>query len=233
MADSNDEHDDDYDEKYTKPDLRREIKQELMESDKGGKPGQWSARKSQMLVQEYEKRGGGYKDDEKDDDARSLEEWTDQDWQTADGSAYADDGEKMKRYLPADAWDLLSDEEKEKAKQKKREGDAEGRQFVENTAAAKAARAYVDHGDASDLTEDQLGRLKKDELDDLAREHDIDGRSDMTKDELAAALREHFDNAPENMTRDELYDEAQDLEIDGRSEMNKSELAEAVGDARD
>ena len=52
---------DDYDEKYTDPDLRRKIKDELMQSDKGGKPGQWSARKSQMLAREYEAQGGSYK----------------------------------------------------------------------------------------------------------------------------------------------------------------------------
>ena len=219
---------DDYEEKYTKPDLRREIKEELMESDKGGKPGQWSARKSQMLVQEYEKRGGGYKKDEKDEDAKSLEEWTDQDWQTADGSAYADDGERMKRYLPKDAWDLLSEEEKEKAKEKKREGDAEGKQFVENTLAAKAARAYVDHGDASELSEDQLKRLDKDELESIARDEDVQGRSGMTKDELASAIREHFDNSPQNMTREELYEKAKEQDVEGRSDMNKDELAEAV-----
>ncbi len=56
---------DNYDEKYTRPQLRRDIKDEIMAGDKGGDPGQWSARKSQLLVHEYEKRGGGYKNDEK------------------------------------------------------------------------------------------------------------------------------------------------------------------------
>ena len=92
-------------------------------------------------MQEYERRGGGYLKDEKDEDAKDLERWTKQDWQTVDGSAYADDGEKMKRYLPAKAWDLLSDEEKKLAEKKKQSGDADGEQFVENTIAAKAARA--------------------------------------------------------------------------------------------
>ena len=50
-----------YEEKYTKPDLRRRLKEEIKESDRGGDPGQWSARKSQLLVKEYEKQGGGYK----------------------------------------------------------------------------------------------------------------------------------------------------------------------------
>jgi hypothetical protein len=31
--------------KYTDPDLRDEIKEEVHASDKGGRPGQWSARK--------------------------------------------------------------------------------------------------------------------------------------------------------------------------------------------
>ena len=47
--------------KYTKPELRERIKDRIMESSKGGKPGQWSARRSQLLAQEYEKAGGGYK----------------------------------------------------------------------------------------------------------------------------------------------------------------------------
>ena len=78
-----------YEEKYTKPDLRRQIKEDIKQSDKGGKPGQWSARKSQLLVQEYEKQGGGYKQDKKDDAAKSLEEWTDQNWQTMSGEGEA------------------------------------------------------------------------------------------------------------------------------------------------
>jgi len=31
-------------------------------SSKGGKPGQWSARKAQMLAMQYKKAGGGYRD---------------------------------------------------------------------------------------------------------------------------------------------------------------------------
>ncbi len=59
-------------EKYTDPDLREEIKEEIKESDKGGRPGQWSARKSQLLTREYEKRGGGYTG-EKDESQKNLE----------------------------------------------------------------------------------------------------------------------------------------------------------------
>ena len=45
---------------YTKPALREKLKKQLLASNKGGKPGQWSARKSQMLAVLYEKAGGGY-----------------------------------------------------------------------------------------------------------------------------------------------------------------------------
>lgn len=224
---------DNYEEKYTEPDLRREIKEELMSSDKGGRPGQWSARKSQLLVQEYERRGGGYKKNSKDEDAKSLEDWTDQNWQTADGSAYADDGSSMKRYLPEDAWDLLSEEEKKRAENKKTAGDADGRQFVENTIAAKAARAFVDHGDASELSQDQLRRLDRDQLYELAQTHDIEGRSAMTKKELAKELRKFFRKRLESSTKEELYDQAKQLDVDGRSQMDKDELSDAVKRARD
>ena len=69
------------DSKYTKPELRERIKDRIMNSSKGGKPGQWSARRSQMLVQEYEKAGGGYKGD-KGEDQKDLEKWGKEKWST-------------------------------------------------------------------------------------------------------------------------------------------------------
>ena len=47
---------------YTKPALRKRIFEKLKAGSKGGKPGQWSARKSQMLAKEYKAQGGGYRD---------------------------------------------------------------------------------------------------------------------------------------------------------------------------
>ena len=46
---------------YTKPGLRERLFKKLKESSKGGNPGQWSARKAQLLASEYKKAGGGYK----------------------------------------------------------------------------------------------------------------------------------------------------------------------------
>jgi len=45
---------------YTKPALRKRIFQRIKAGSKGGKPGQWSARKAQLLATSYKKAGGGY-----------------------------------------------------------------------------------------------------------------------------------------------------------------------------
>ena len=71
------------DSKYTKPELRERIKDRIMAGDKGGKPGQWSARRAQLVAQEYEKAGGGYQGG-KDSRQKSLEKWGKEKWQTKD-----------------------------------------------------------------------------------------------------------------------------------------------------
>jgi hypothetical protein len=47
---------------YTKPALRKRLFNQIKAGGKGGKPGQWSARKAQMLAAAYKKAGGGYRD---------------------------------------------------------------------------------------------------------------------------------------------------------------------------
>src|SRR5918995_5158738 len=97
-------------EKYTDPKLREQIKEEIKESDKGGNKGQWSARKSQLLTQKYEKRGGGYKG-EKDELQKNLEKWTDEEGQTQEGGARGrGDGDETKRHPPKKGWENMSDE---------------------------------------------------------------------------------------------------------------------------
>lgn len=46
---------------YTKPGLRKRLFERIKAGSKGGKPGQWSARKAQMLAKQYKGAGGGYK----------------------------------------------------------------------------------------------------------------------------------------------------------------------------
>ncbi len=47
---------------YTKPGMRKSIFERIKAGGKGGAPGQWSARKAQMLAMQYKKAGGGYRD---------------------------------------------------------------------------------------------------------------------------------------------------------------------------
>ncbi|KAG9557101.1 hypothetical protein KCU71_g10946, partial [Aureobasidium melanogenum] len=129
--------------KYTDPELRDEVKEEIHNSDKGGAPGQWSARKAQMMASEYKKRGGGYTTDKKDQDEsqKHLSKWGEEEWQTKDGSANAknEDGTQQ-RYLPKKAWENMSEEEKKETDDKKQAASKEGQQHVENTDKAKESR---------------------------------------------------------------------------------------------
>ena len=47
---------------YTKPGMRKSLFNSIKAGGKGGAPGQWSARKAQMLAMQYKKKGGGYRD---------------------------------------------------------------------------------------------------------------------------------------------------------------------------
>ena len=46
---------------YTKPAMRKRLFNRIKAGSKGGRAGQWSARKAQMLAKEYKAKGGGYK----------------------------------------------------------------------------------------------------------------------------------------------------------------------------
>ena len=46
---------------YTKPAMRKRLFNRIKAGGKGGAPGQWSARKAQMLASAYKKAGGGYR----------------------------------------------------------------------------------------------------------------------------------------------------------------------------
>ena len=46
---------------YTKPTMRKNLFNKIKAGSKGGKAGQWSARKAQMLAKQYKAKGGGYK----------------------------------------------------------------------------------------------------------------------------------------------------------------------------
>jgi hypothetical protein len=105
-----------------------------------------------MMASEYKKRGGGYTTDEnhKDESAKHLDQWTEEEWQTKDGSGSAknEDGTEQ-RYLPKKAWEQMSDKEKEETDAKKQKGSSEGKQYVVNTSKAKEARKNVSEANGS------------------------------------------------------------------------------------
>lgn len=110
---------------YTDKAKRERIKNRIMAGSKGGKPGQWSARKAQLLAAEYKKAGGGYTG-KKTKAQKSLSSWTKQKWRTSDGSK----SEGRKRYLPDKAWKNLSASEKRATNRAKAAGNRQGKQFV-------------------------------------------------------------------------------------------------------
>lgn len=46
---------------YTKPTMRKALFETIKAGSKGGDPGEWSARKAQLLAAQYKAKGGGYK----------------------------------------------------------------------------------------------------------------------------------------------------------------------------
>jgi hypothetical protein len=46
---------------YTKPTMRKRLFESIKGGSRGGDPGEWSARKAQLLAREYKAKGGGYK----------------------------------------------------------------------------------------------------------------------------------------------------------------------------
>ena len=124
---------------YSKPGLRKRIVSEVKASNKGGRPGQWSARKAQIAADRYEKAGGGYSGP-KTTAQRSLSKWTKEEWGTKSGKPSIQ-GPKAsgERYLPKKAIQSLSKAEYRATSDRKREATKRGQQFVSNTPAAKAA----------------------------------------------------------------------------------------------
>ncbi len=109
----------------TDPELWEEVKAEVTRGSKGGKPGQWSARKAQLAVALYKARGGDYYGPKSPYNA--LAKWTREDWRTKSGRPSLETGE---RYLPAAAIAALTPAEYAATTRAKRAGMKKGQQFV-------------------------------------------------------------------------------------------------------
>jgi len=124
---------------YTKPNLRATILASVKAGTEGGKAGQWSARKAQIVAQRYKKAGGGYTGP-KTSKQKSLSKWTAEKWTTKSGKP-STQGPKAtgERYLPKKAIQFLTPAQYAATSRKKRAGTKAGKQFVPNTPAAKRA----------------------------------------------------------------------------------------------
>ena len=155
----------------TDPKLWDKVKKQVTAGDKGGKPGQWSARKAQMAVGEYKSEGGAYKGKKTADN--HLSQWTKEEWGTKSGKESGKTGE---RYLPKKAREKLSDGEYARTTAKKRADSAKGKQFSAQPkdVARKTAAAH--------------GPTTRADLLAQAARRGIKGRSRMKKAELEQAL---------------------------------------------
>ncbi len=156
----------------TDPKLWEKVKDKVEASDKGGKPGQWSARKAQLAVHDYKEEGGGYKGEKTADN--HLSQWTKEEWGTKSGKKSEDTGE---RYLPKKAREKMGDADYKQSSDKKRADTAKGKQHSKQPEHAAAV-----------TKEARLEELPVAELRKKAATAKIDGRSKMTKAELVKAL---------------------------------------------
>lgn len=112
--------------KRTKESMWKRIVASVKAGSKGGRPGQWSARKAQLATARYKKAGGGYKG--KKSSSNKLSKWSKQKWD------YVSKGDKKKpkskrgRYLPESVRKSLTASEKASTNKRKRAASAKGKQ---------------------------------------------------------------------------------------------------------
>ena len=196
--------------KKTDPKLWDKVKTEVTKSSKGGKPGQWSARKAQMATAEYKKEGGGYAGKKTSDN--HLKQWTDEEWDTKSGKASGKTGE---RYLPKKARESLTDKEYADSTAKKRADTRKGKQFSKQPeAAAEKAAAARKTGKAGKTA--QEGKAAQ------------EGKTAQKGKAAQCAKAGKTAKTGESTTKAELMRKARAQNVPGRSRMSKAQLEHAV-----
>ena len=161
------------------PKLWEKVKQKVTRSSKGGKSGQWSARKAQLAVQEYKHKGGGYAGEKAADN--SLQQWQEEEWGIESGKPSRETGE---RYLPKKAREALTNNEDRRTSEKKRADSGKGHQFSAQPQDIAKKAAKFRHGRSQNGSAATRAELYK-----IAKKRDLPGRSRMTKRQLEQALR--------------------------------------------
>ena len=125
----------------TKPKLWKRIVASVKAGSKGGRPGQWSARKAQIATARYKKAGGGYKG--KKSSSNRLSKWSKQKW------GYVSKGDEKKprakrgRYLPENVRKNMTPAQKAATNRRKRAASKAGKQRAKysKSVARKVRRA--------------------------------------------------------------------------------------------
>jgi len=125
------------------PELWETVKDEVTRGDKGGREGEWSARKAQLAVQLYKARGGEYEGPK--DTENSLSQWTHEAWGTKSGEKSLETGE---RYLPERVREALTPAESARTTRKKRADTRRGKQFSAQPAGVREKTAAIRRGGA-------------------------------------------------------------------------------------
>ena len=209
------------------PRLWERVKGEITRGDKGGEPGQWSARKAQMAVQEYKRRGGGYSEKGPSKGDTGLHEWTEADWGTRSGRQSGHSGE---RYLPKKVRMLLTEDEYARTTRKKRrDSAARGEQFSDQP---RDVRRKVSRIKSEGPTKAMLDARARELGNRWAVVHvegrSSSGRSRRRRTKVAGARR--LARSPGELSKAELYARAKEQGIDGRSKMSKDQLVRALQD---
>jgi len=125
----------------TKPALWKRIVSSVKSGSKGGRRGQWSARKAQIATARYKKAGGGYKG--RKSTKNSLSKWTKQKWGYVTKGDAKKPRRKQGRYLPEKVRKNLTHRKKAYTKKKKKKATAKGKQRAKYTkkTAKKVRRA--------------------------------------------------------------------------------------------
>lgn len=113
----------------SKPKLWKSIKEKYIRGSKGGLPNTNSARKMQMAVQEYKRRGGGYIG--KKSPKNSMKKWTKEEW------GYISPFNKG-RYLPKKVRKALTPSEKKL--ENRRKGSKKGQRIKYSESLKKKMR---------------------------------------------------------------------------------------------
>jgi leucyl aminopeptidase (aminopeptidase T) len=121
---------------YSNPELREQLRAEIRAAAKGGEPGTWSARKSQLLTLAYQKSGGGYLQQHPNSKPRNV--------QGAQADKAARRPATAAGYLSASASDDLTPAQRKAATARKLAGAKAGKHTVASTPAAKPARKHAE-----------------------------------------------------------------------------------------